>query len=67
MDEVIVVDNGSADDTAEIAACAGATVVRQAERGYGAACLAGIAVRQDSTAEIAAILLYLKDICVALN
>lgn len=51
VDEVIVVDNGSADDTAEIAARAGATVVCQAERGYGAACLAGIAAL-DSTTEI---------------
>lgn len=51
VDEVLVVDNGSTDDTAEIAARAGATVVRQAERGYGAACLAGIAAL-DSTTEI---------------
>lgn len=43
VEQVIVVDNGSADDTAAIAARAGATVVRQPRRGYGAACLAGIA------------------------
>jgi glycosyltransferase involved in cell wall biosynthesis len=35
--EVIVVDDGSVDDTAAIAEAAGATVVRQANRGKGAA------------------------------
>ncbi len=40
---VIVADNGSTDRTAEIARAEGATVVRQPERGYGAACLAAIA------------------------
>jgi glycosyltransferase involved in cell wall biosynthesis len=38
--ECIVVDNGSTDGTAAIAAAAGARVVRSV-RGYGAACLAG--------------------------
>lgn len=41
--EVLVVDNGSTDGTARAAAEAGAKVVREAERGYGAACLRGIA------------------------
>jgi glycosyltransferase involved in cell wall biosynthesis len=41
VEEVIVVDNGSADRTAEVAARAGARVVREPRRGYGAACLAG--------------------------
>lgn len=40
---VIVVDNGSHDGTARVAAAAGARVVREPRRGYGAACLAGIA------------------------
>lgn len=40
---VVVADNGSTDRTAEIAETAGATVVREPRRGYGAACLAGIA------------------------
>jgi glycosyltransferase involved in cell wall biosynthesis len=40
---VIVVDNGSTDRTAEVAREAGATVVREPARGYGAACLAGMA------------------------
>lgn len=41
--EVIVVDNGSADRTAERAAAAGARVVGQPLRGYGRACAAGFA------------------------
>ena len=41
--EVIVVDNGSRDRTAEVARAAGARVVREPRRGYGRACLAGIA------------------------
>lgn len=36
---VVVADNGSSDRTAEVAEAAGATVVREPERGYGAACL----------------------------
>ncbi len=43
-DEIIVVDNGSTDWTAAIAREYGARVIRQPERGYGAACLAGIAM-----------------------
>ena len=41
--EVLVVDNGSTDATAEQAALAGARVVSQPERGYGRACAAGLA------------------------
>ena len=41
--QIIVVDNGSTDATAEIAAARGATVVQEERRGYGQACLAGIA------------------------
>jgi glycosyltransferase involved in cell wall biosynthesis len=37
--QVIVADNGSTDRTGPIAASLGATVVREPERGYGAACL----------------------------
>jgi len=39
--EIIVVDNASTDDTAGQAELAGARVVRETRRGYGAACLAG--------------------------
>jgi glycosyltransferase involved in cell wall biosynthesis len=41
--EVIVVDNNSNDGTPEIAAKMGARVVREARRGYGRACLTGLA------------------------
>ena len=40
---VIVSNNGSTDRTAEVAAEAGALVVDQPRRGYGSACLAGLA------------------------
>ena len=39
--EVIVVDNGSTDATARVARDAGARVVSEPRRGYGAACFAG--------------------------
>jgi glycosyltransferase involved in cell wall biosynthesis len=43
-DEVIVVDNGSTDDTAGVARRAGVKVVSEPRRGYGHACAAGVAV-----------------------
>lgn len=43
VDEVIVVDNGSVDRTAQRAKDAGATVLNEPARGYGNACLKGIA------------------------
>lgn len=49
VDEVVVVDNGSTDKTAERARAAGARVAYQPERGYGRACAAGLsAVRPDA-------------------
>ncbi len=49
VDEVIVVDNGSTDKTAERAAEAGARVVSEPNRGYGRACAAGVnALRPDA-------------------
>jgi glycosyltransferase involved in cell wall biosynthesis len=41
--EIVVVDNGSRDATAAVARASGAVVVREPRRGYGAACLAGLA------------------------
>ena len=42
--EVVVVDNGSTDRTARVAREAGATVVEEPRRGYGRACLSGLAL-----------------------
>ncbi len=42
VDEVVVVNNGSTDETAVNARKAGATVVRESRKGYGWACLRGI-------------------------
>jgi glycosyltransferase involved in cell wall biosynthesis len=48
VDEVIVVDNGSTDATGSISASAGARVISEPRRGYGAACWAGVsALRPD--------------------
>ncbi len=48
VEEIVVVDNGSTDRTAEVARAAGATVIREPMRGYGAACLAGAMAVQDA-------------------
>lgn len=52
VDQTIVGDNGSTDDTANIAQQAGATVVVERRKGYGSACLAALnAVGQLQTVE----------------
>ncbi len=43
VEEVVVVNNASTDETEDNARAAGATVVREERKGYGWACLAGIA------------------------
>jgi glycosyltransferase involved in cell wall biosynthesis len=43
VDEIVVVNNNSTDNTASIAAAAGATVLHEPRRGYGSACLTGVA------------------------
>lgn len=46
--DVVVVDNGSRDRSAEVAMAAGARVVSEPKRGYGAACLRGIEEARDA-------------------
>jgi len=53
VSEIIVVDNGSTDRTADVARHCGARVISEPRRGYGAACLAGIA-EIDADCEIVA-------------
>ena len=55
VDEVVVVDNGSRDHTAERARAAGARVVAEARRGYGAALRRGIEEALAAGAELVAL------------
>ncbi len=48
VDQIIVADNGSKDDTAPIAQSLGADVVYELEPGYGAACLKGLSAVRDA-------------------
>lgn len=48
IDRVIVADNGSTDGTGLLALAAGATVIQEPRRGYGYACMAGIAAAGDA-------------------
>lgn len=43
VSEIIVVNNGSTDNTASVAKAAGATVLEEPKKGYGNACLKGLA------------------------
>ena len=52
VDHVVVVDNGSVDRTREVAENAGALVVQESRRGYGYACLAGMARARSLQADI---------------
>ncbi|MEQ8583625.1 MAG: glycosyltransferase family 2 protein [Marinoscillum sp.] len=49
--EIIVVDNGSSDDTFAQAERSGATALREARRGYGQACLKGMEHIANSTTQ----------------
>lgn len=55
-DRVVVVDNGSSDDTAGVARRHGAEVVHQPHRGYGRACLAGLAHLEAEPPDIVVVL-----------
>ena len=50
--EVIVIDNGSTDRTAEIAKANGATVLFEARKGYGYACLKGMEYLNTNPADL---------------
>ena len=52
VSEVFVVDNGSADRTAERAREAGATVLHEPRAGYGQACLTGIAAQAQQPPDV---------------
>jgi len=49
VEEVIVVDNGSNDNTVTVAKSLGASVIREPLKGYGAACLRGISILKQDT------------------
>jgi glycosyltransferase involved in cell wall biosynthesis len=52
FDHVVVVDNGSTDRTVEIALSKGARVAHEGRRGYGGACLRGIAALAENPPNI---------------
>lgn len=52
VDEIIVVNNGSSDNTSEVAKKNGATVLTENEKGYGAACLKAIDYIKEKNYEI---------------
>jgi hypothetical protein len=54
IDSVLVVDNGSTDDTASVAISFNAAVISESAPGYGMACLAGIASLKKNPPDIVA-------------
>ncbi|HKS96153.1 MAG TPA: glycosyltransferase family 2 protein [Terriglobia bacterium] len=59
--QIIVVDNGSRDQTAALAREAGAQVIEEPRRGYGQACLTGLAQVRPGTSAVAFIDADLSD------
>lgn len=51
--QIVVVDNGSQDQTAQVAAAAGAEVIAEPRRGYGQACISGVRHIRDSITAVA--------------
>ncbi len=49
VEEIIVVDNGSSDNTVTVAKSYGASVIPEPLKGYGAACLKGISILKQDT------------------
>ena len=56
VDEIVVVDNASTDGTSLVARGLPARLVREERRGYGSACLAGIAALESAPPEVVAFL-----------
>ncbi len=52
VEEVVVVNNASTDETEANARAAGATVLREPRRGYGHACLRGIAYAREKNPDV---------------
>ncbi len=52
IEEVVVVNNASTDETEENAKAAGATVIRESRQGYGWACLKGIEYAATKTPDV---------------
>ncbi len=67
VQRIVVADNGSTDRTADIAREAGATVVGEPRRGYGSACLAGLAALRSDPPDVVLIVdgdhaIYIEDL-----
>ncbi|HUY15181.1 MAG TPA: glycosyltransferase family 2 protein [Terriglobia bacterium] len=61
FEQVLVVDNGSTDATAEVSRAAGAVVIREPRRGYGQACWTGLAALRPEISAVAFIDADLSD------
>ena len=52
VEEIVVVDNGSTDGTDRIASGLPVRLIHETRRGYGSACLAGLAALEGSPPEV---------------